>query len=378
MSDQVVFERTLASLHDAMLDDTHWPATSALIDEACGLTGNTILIGEGSKTDIRVNCIGLYYRGQRRTDLERWYLEEYHPIDERIPRFRQLPDSRLLPIKDLYTAEELKSSPVFNEALFRGNYQNGLNVRMDVADGCYMSWALGDPLTRHGWVPSQTSMVTRLLPHLRQYVRVRQALVRAQALETTATALIENRRVGVLHLDRRGRVLSANDRARHILLRGDVLSDRDGALHTWAPDDHPRLARLVADALPTDGRVAVSGSMSLRRAAGLPPLVVHIKPMGVLQPDYGGRYVAALVLLVEPARRHRINPDLVAEALGLTPGESQVAVWLAEGRSVNEIARATGRTKNTIYWHLKQIYQKLHISRQMDLIRLVLSVAELE
>ena len=25
--------------------------------------------------------------------LERWYLEEYHPIDERIPRFRQLPDA---------------------------------------------------------------------------------------------------------------------------------------------------------------------------------------------------------------------------------------------------------------------------------------------
>ena len=378
MSDQVVFDRTLASLHDAMLDDTQWPATSALIDEACGLAGNTILLGEGPKADIRVNCIGLYYRGQRRMDLENWYLEKYHPIDERIPRFRQLPDSRLVPIKDLYTAEELKSSPVFNEALRQGNYQNGLNVRMDVADGCYMSWALGDPLTRHGWMPSQTSMVTRLLPHLRQYVRVRQALVRAQALETTATALLNNRRIGVIHLDWRGQVLSANDRARHILLCGDVISDRDRILHTWAPDDQPRLDRLVAAALPTDGRVAVSGSMSLRRSAGLLPLVAHIKPMAIPQPDYRGRYVAALVLLVEPGRGQSIDPDLVAEALGLTPGESQVAVWLAEGRSVNEIARATDRTKNTIHWYLKQIYQKLYISRQVDLVRLVLSVAELE
>ena len=378
MSEQVVFERTLASLHDAMLDDTHWPATSALIDEACGLTGNTILIGEGPKADIRVNCIGLYYRGQRRMDLENWYLEEYHPLDERIPRFRQLPDSRLVPIKDLYTAEELKSSPVFNEALFRGNYQNGLNVRMDVADGCYMSWALGDPLTRHGWVPSQTSMVTRLLPHLRHYVRVRQALVRARAYETTATALLDNRRIGVVHLDRRGRVLAANDRARHILRDGDGLSDRDGALRTWSPDDQPRLDRLVAAALSTDGRVAVSGSMPLHRAAGLLPLAVHIKPMGVPQPDYGGRHTAALVLLVEPGRPHHVDPGLVGETLGLTPGESQVAVWLAEGKSVEEMARATGRAKNTIYWHLKQTYQKLHISRQADLVRLVLSVTELE
>ena len=28
MSDQDAFERILASLYEAMLDDTHWPATS--------------------------------------------------------------------------------------------------------------------------------------------------------------------------------------------------------------------------------------------------------------------------------------------------------------------------------------------------------------
>ena len=47
MSNQDAYERILASLYDAMLDDTHWPATSALIDEACGLTGNALLVAEG-------------------------------------------------------------------------------------------------------------------------------------------------------------------------------------------------------------------------------------------------------------------------------------------------------------------------------------------
>ena len=81
MSDQDAFAHILASLHEAMLDDVHWPTTTALIDEACGLTGNTLLVGEGPKDDIRVLFVGLYYRGQRRTDLEREYLEVYHPID---------------------------------------------------------------------------------------------------------------------------------------------------------------------------------------------------------------------------------------------------------------------------------------------------------
>ena len=88
------------------------------------------------------------------------------------------------------------------------------------------------------------------------------------------------------------------------------------------------------------------------------------------------RPVAALVLLVEPGRHPRLDPDVVTRTLGLTPAESQVAVWLADGKSVRDIALATGLTEGAIYWHLKQIYRKLPISRQVDLVRLVLSIAE--
>ena len=40
------------------------------------------------------------------------------------------------------------------------------------------------------------------------------------------------------------------------------------------------------------------------------------------------------------------------------------------------MARATEFTEGAIYGHLKQISQKLPISRQVDLVRLVLSIAE--
>ena len=151
---------------------------------------------------------------------------------------------------------------------------------------------------------------------------------------------------------------------------------RIGVLQARAPDDQARLARLVAEALPTSSAVAVSVSMLLGRSSGLPPLVAHVKPVGVPQPDYGARHVAALVLMVEPGHHPRLDPALVARTLGLTPAESQVAVWLADGKSVRAMAAATGLTEGAIYWHLKQIYQRLPISRQVDLVRLVLSIAE--
>ena len=374
MSDQDAFESSLVSLYDAMLDDTYWPATSALIDEACGSTGNALMVGEGPKDDLRVLFVGLYYRGQRREDLEREYLEIYHPIDERVPRFRQLPDSRLVHITDLYTAEELKTSPTYNEIMLRGKHQDSLNVRMDGPDGSHMTWGIGDPVASDGWASPQVAMVRALLPHIRQFVRVRQALVGAEAHNTTVAALLDNPRIGVLHLDRRGQIIAANDRARSLLRHGDGLSEEDGVLRARAPGDQLRLQQLMTDALPTSGAVTVGGSMRLGRSSGLPPFVVHVKPVGVPHPDYGARHVAALVLIVEPGRR--IDPGLVATTLGLTPMESQVAAWLAEGKSVQDMAEATRHTRDAIYWHLKHIYKKQSISRQVDLVRLVLSIAE--
>ncbi len=375
MSVQDAFERILVSLYEAMLDDTLWPATSALIDEACGIQGNGIMVGTGPKDAVRALFVGLYYRGERREDLERKYLEVYHPIDERVPRFRQLPDSRLVHVTDLYTAQELRTSLTYNEVLPRAAAQNSLNVRLDGPDGSHISWGVNDPVTSGGWESSQLALIKGLLPHIRQFVRVRQALVGAEALGASVPDLLDSSRLGVIHLDQRGRVMAANDRAQAMLRHGDGLSDRSGELRARGPADHAQLARLLANALPSAG-VAVSGSMLLHRSPVLPPVVVHVKPVVVSPPDYGARRVAVLVLLVEPGRPSRIDPALVATTLGLTRAESQIAVALAHGQTVREIAGTTGRQVSSIHWHLKHIYRKLGVARQAELVQLVRALTE--
>ena len=376
MSDQDAFERILASLHDTTLDATQWPATSALIDEACGINGNALLVSEGRQDTMRVLFFGLYYRGQRHADWEREYLEVYHPIDERIPRALQLPDSHLVHVTDLYTAEELQTSPTYNEALSKGSAQDSLNVHFGGLDGSSIGWSLNDPVTPDGWEPSQLMLIKGLLPHLRQFVRVQQTLAKAEALGASVTELLDNPRVGVIHLDRRGQIIETNDRARAILRHSDGLSDRGGFLRAHMPADQARLERLLADALPTSNAPAVSGLMLLHRASMWSRFVMHVKPVSDPHMDFGGRRVATLVLITELGQVSRIDPALVAATLGLTPAESQIAVWLAEGQTVREIAAVTGRTEGSVYWSLKRIYRKQGIVRQADLMRLVLSLAE--
>ena len=80
------------------------------------------------------------------------------------------------------------------------------------------------------------------------------------------------------------------------------------------------------------------------------------------------------MLLVEPGQPARLDPGLVATTLGLTPAESHVAVGLAAGQTVRELAATTGRQVSSIHWHLKRIYRKLGLTRQAELGHLVRTI----
>ncbi|MCY4470169.1 MAG: LuxR C-terminal-related transcriptional regulator [Thiotrichales bacterium] len=372
------FEQVLASLHEAALDDCLWPGTSALIDEVCGATSNCLAAGDGAaQDDIEIFFTRFCYRGQRYEQLERMYFESYFALDERIPRVRQLPDRQLVHVSSLYTDEEKKTSPAYNEALLLSDGHDSLNVRLDGPHGTNVAWQIGGPVDADGWSSARVETIERLLPHLRQFVRVRQTLVDAQALGASFSALLENTRCGVIQLDLRGRIVTANDRALNFLRKRDGLYDERGRLHAACPREDVALQGLLTRAVPPFGSQGASGSMMVTRPVAAPRLVVHVNPVGEAWTGLRSVRAAALVLTVDPAERTRIDSDLVATVLGLTPAESGVAVMLAQGSTIRDIALTTSRSQNTIRWHVKHIFVKLNISRQLELVQLVQSIADL-
>ena len=279
MSQQDALNRIVGALHDAALDESRWPAASALIDEACRMKGNMLVFGDGQRHDAAILMARFCYRGQRDEAGEREYFRDYYPRDERVPRVRQLPDSRLVHVRSLYTEQEAKRSAAYNEALPRSHTRNSLHVRLDGPDGARIVWVLADPIGGREWSPAQTGLIRRLLPHIRQYVRVRHALAEADALGESLAALLDNARSAVIQLDRRGAIVAANDGARALLRRGDGLCDRNGSLRARAPAEDAALQRLLARALPRFGGQGAGGSMTVTRGPDLPRLVLHLSPV---------------------------------------------------------------------------------------------------
>ena len=248
-------------------------------------------------------------------------------------------------------------------------------MRLDGPGGSHVVWSMADS-TDHagGWSSTQIDIIEWLLPHVRQYAGVRGALTDARALGSSLGELLDNGRLSVIQLDRRGRIVAASDRARRLLGKSGGLSDRGGFLSASAPGENDTLQRLLARALSPLWVQASAGSMSIGRPAASTRLVVHITPVAERERDVRTQRVAALVLVADPESQPRIDAGIVATALCLTPAESRVAAMVAAGHTVHGIAAATGRTQGTVRWHLKKIFRKQGISRQADLVRRVLSL----
>ena len=368
------FERCLESLHGSALDDARWPAAAALIEAACGVAGTALTVGETSGGEDRIHFARMHSRGACRQDLAREYFEVHYPHDAGMRRLMDRPEGRPIHLPDLWAEEERRTSPVYNEGWRRLEAMNGLNAHFRDPDGLRLVWSLGDPVDGDGWEPARLRLIKSLLPHVRQFVRVRQALAAAEALGAGPAGLPDSERIGAVQLDRVGRILEANAPALEILRRGDGLVDRDGTLDALLASDRSRLSELLARALPNwRSAPPAGGSMTVERAPGQSRLALHVMPVGDAAADFGGRRVAALVLVVDPARRARIDPARVAAALGLTPSESRMAARLAEGLRVQEIAADQGWSEHYVRWLVMRVNRKLGISGQVDLVRHVLA-----
>ena len=142
MSDPDKFGGILSSLHEAALDDALWAAASARIDEVCGTVGNALVMARGhSQVDGEI-LFARFCGGEHLEDSQQSYFNDYYPLDERVPRLTQLPDSHLVAMADLYTEQERKTSATYNEDLLRGATRTALTYawtpwRSPASTGCW-------------------------------------------------------------------------------------------------------------------------------------------------------------------------------------------------------------------------------------------------
>jgi DNA-binding CsgD family transcriptional regulator len=84
------------------------------------------------------------------------------------------------------------------------------------------------------------------------------------------------------------------------------------------------------------------------------------------------------IFLRNPESKEQGSLDIVRRLFDLTHAEASLALLLANGMTLDEAAEQLNIRRNTARAHLRSIFSKMGVTRQTELVRLVLnSVAQL-
>jgi DNA-binding CsgD family transcriptional regulator len=175
-----------------------------------------------------------------------------------------------------------------------------------------------------------------------------------------------------------GRLLECNGEFSRVLNTADSIRLTGGDIQ--AVDELDRAALrgaiglMAAPASGTGRRI-----LRLSRAGGETSLAVIVsKAPHALQKSAGGSGQSlACLAIVDPNRRSTPAPEVLMELFGLTQAEARVALQIGAGKSVNEIAEASGVKVGTIRSQVISIFGKTGLNRQQDVALFVRDLGDL-
>jgi DNA-binding CsgD family transcriptional regulator len=233
-----------------------------------------------------------------------------------------------------------------------------LAIGEHVALNTYLMWAKpqGEDLTA-----KERAWIQALAPHLERavegYYHTRQAQLSCRVLGDALGKLS----VGVAALDRNNRILFSNELATHILAASPDLAAHEQRLTV----NDPSLRKKLEQARQQPQAAHISGP------AGQTVSILIMATEGRDELGPGSRPERAIYF-------HTLSPSsdaperLVADLYDLSLPEAKLCVLLIDGLTLRECAEHMGITENTARTYSKQVFSKIGVSRQVDLVRKML------
>lgn len=209
-------------------------------------------------------------------------------------------------------------------------------------------------------------------PHLEKALEIYARLKRNQLEKEILEDSLDRLAIGTVILDGRGRVIDTNRAARETIKVTRAMALVDDRLVLKKPDDNIRLARAVKQALAA--RKTPNTFVEALRITSQtePDLGLLVKSMPLTDRYQADVSPSVIIYVGDSAQRNLAQEGFIAQLFGLTPTEAFLATLLANGFTLAEAAAKLGVTENTIRGYAKKIFAKTGVSRQADLVRLIL------
>jgi DNA-binding CsgD family transcriptional regulator/PAS domain-containing protein len=365
-------ERLALLMHEGALDPKRW--REFLEGLGRRLKGAATLLLRSP----HVAEAGLLYSWGGSEEVLAQYAHQYFPLDP----FVNLPERQVITMHDFVPLEQLERSRFFTEYLIP--WDSVYNLGVDVRDGdrLYARLRLTRGRRAGNFTLAERRFVEYLVPHFDVAMRTHAALDATRMERAIYADAMDHLTLATVILDASGHVIHTNALAREILQRQDGIALSNDTLALTHPADAQRLRDAIARAIAV-GRAAKPGIVEVlraRRPSGAGHYGMMIRPAaGSVEVDAQAVSPAVAVFIsVEEGTQTPPPVETIRKLFELTHKEAQLALCLANGRSLQEAARDLGITLNTARAHLRSTFSKTGIDRQARLVRAILrSVAQL-
>lgn len=282
---------------------------------------------------------------------------------------------------DLYTLDEvisperLKRTRYYQRILLPHGLRYQVGMRVAEPHGWRANIGLMASSARGDFSAAEKAFLRALRPHferaLQLYSRIRRTECEKKILEETLDRLS----IGAFILDASARVIDANATARRLAGQSGVLDIVEGRLTLKNRALNARLAQALSAAIAwpdQQGNHRFIDAMRIEQRTGdaLGVLVRLIAPDDTYHSDVSPRVI---VYVCDPRQQEKAPERFIAELFGLSRAEAGLASLLATGMTLSQAAEHLQLTENTTRTYSKRVFEKIGVTRQTDLVRLILS-----
>jgi DNA-binding CsgD family transcriptional regulator/PAS domain-containing protein len=370
--DEASYTEVVGDVYDCVLEPSRWQGTLARIASLTQSASSSVIINDAF--DAKGGRIFEYGGDQKYLRL---YYERYATADLRPPAEQVRGLGEVATLEMLCRGELPLAPDFFNDFIKPQGFGDLIAIQL-LRSGRRMGWL---STARSGiqlrYRERERQLMKLLSPHLCQALTLSDAIelttLSSNRLEQTVDALS----AGVFLTDQEGRIAYMNKTAERQINTGGALQVINRRLTATDQKTNAALARAVAAKACTDAVIAPGGlALALPDGSGSGCLA------SVLPLDGGARRrlmapfrASAGVFVQDPLMAPRTDGEAFARLYGLTGAELKVLLALAPGITAREAANALGVRDPTIKTHLQRIYEKTGMSRQSELVRLLLSHA---
>ncbi|HEV2563586.1 MAG TPA: LuxR C-terminal-related transcriptional regulator [Microvirga sp.] len=375
--DEVLSHRRLSeligSIYDCALDPGRWEGTLADVADTfdCAVVSLTL-------NDLPTNRFLINKAAGWEPELLRLKSERHVPeINARLTEWLALQSSidEVFVTSSHLSPDYIQASPYVEECLKPQGIVDIMHMFLMHTHRQFAEIGLGRH-ARQGVITAREIELGRLLlPHLRKAVTISDILDVSSIEQAHMAEALDALRCGVVLTDERGAILHANRSAERMMSQGSPIRSIRRVLAASTSCASRELRKAIQHAARNETQHGETGAAIRLNDVHQPPAYAHVLPMvtGDLRTRLQPNAVAAVFV---GASDEQTGIGLLARAFNLTAAEVRILESLMAGHTLAEAAQRFGIARSTAKTHLDHIFSKTGVSRQTELVRMTMQLAQ--